>query len=181
MYNIYNALAAYAVGRFFDVTPEQINTAFSEDKKVFGRQEEINVDGKKVTLILVKNPVGLNQVLDMISTDKQPFSFVGLLNANYADGIDTSWIWDGNFEDLPKLNIPAYITGGERYKDITFRLKVAGVPDDKHEIVPELSDVLEKIKTLPTENVYVLATYTAVLQLRKLLAEKGYIKEGMGA
>lgn len=181
MYNIYNALAAYAVGRFFDVTPDQINTAFSEDKKVFGRQEEINVDGKKVTLILVKNPVGLNQVLDMISTDKQPFSFVGLLNANYADGIDTSWIWDGNFEDLPKLNIPAYITGGERYKDITFRLKVAGVPDDKHEIVPELSDVLEKIKTLPTENVYVLATYTAVLQLRKLLAEKGYIKEGMGA
>ncbi len=61
---------------------------------MFGRQEVINLDGKQVTLILVKNPVGLNQVLDMISTDKAPFSFVGLLNANYADGIDTSWIWD---------------------------------------------------------------------------------------
>ncbi|GAX04040.1 UDP-N-acetylmuramyl peptide synthase [Secundilactobacillus pentosiphilus] len=181
LYNIYNALAAYAVGRFLGVTAEQIDTAFSEDKKVFGRQEVINLDGKQVTLILVKNPVGLNQVLDMIATDKKPFSFVGLLNANYADGIDTSWIWDGNFEKLAQLNIPAYITGGERYKDITFRLKVAGVPDDKHQVVPELKDVVEKIKTLPTEHVYVLATYTAVLQLRKLLADQGYIKEGMGA
>jgi UDP-N-acetylmuramoyl-L-alanyl-D-glutamate--2,6-diaminopimelate ligase len=168
------------VGRFFGVEPEEIEAAFSEDKKVFGRQEVIDLDGKKVTLILVKNPVGLNQVLDMIATDKEPFSFVGLLNANYADGIDTSWIWDGNFEKLPKLNIPAFITGGERYKDITFRLKVAGVPEDKHQIVPELSNVVEKIKTLPTEHVYVLATYTAVLQLRKLLADQGYIKEGMG-
>ncbi|GAX06213.1 UDP-N-acetylmuramyl peptide synthase [Secundilactobacillus pentosiphilus] len=181
LYNIYNALAAYAVGRFLGVTAEQIDAAFSEDKKVFGRQEVINLDGKQVTLILVKNPVGLNQVLDMIATDKKPFSFVGLLNANYADGIDTSWIWDGNFEKLAQLNIPAYITGGERYKDITFRLKVAGVPDDKHQVVPELKDVVEKIKTLPTEHVYVLATYTAVLQLRKLLADQGYIKEGMGA
>lgn len=180
LYNIYNALAAYSVGRFFGVEPEEIEAAFSEDKKVFGRQEVIDLDGKKVTLILVKNPVGLNQVLDMIATDKEPFSFVGLLNANYADGIDTSWIWDGNFEKLPKLNIPAFITGGERYKDITFRLKVAGVPEDKHQIVPELSNVVEKIKTLPTEHVYVLATYTAVLQLRKLLADQGYIKEGMG-
>ncbi len=85
-----------------------------------------------------------------------------------------------NFEQLPHLNVPAFITGGERYKDITFRLKVAGVPDDKHQVVPELKDVIEKIKTLPTEHVYVLATYTAVLQLRKLLADQGYIKEGMG-
>lgn len=181
LYNIYNALAAYAVGRFLGVTAEQIDAAFSEDKKVFGRQEVIDLDGKQVTLILVKNPVGLNQVLDMIATDKKPFSFVGLLNANYADGIDTSWIWDGNFEKLPQLNIPAFITGGERYKDITFRLKVAGVSNDKHQVVPELKDVVEKIKTLPTEHVYVLATYTAVLQLRKLLADQGYIKEGMGA
>nr|WP_304611315.1 MurT ligase domain-containing protein [Secundilactobacillus kimchicus] len=63
---------------------------------------------------------------------------------------------------------------------MTFRLKVAGVPSDKHEIVPELPKVLEKIKQLPTQHVYVLATYTAVLQLRKLLADQGYIKEGMG-
>ena len=176
-YNIYNALAAYALGRFLGVSQEQIKDAFESDERVFGRQEVINVDGKEVTLILVKNPVGLNQVLDMIETDPQPFSFAFLLNANYADGIDTSWIWDGDFEKLVKHDIPQYMTGGERYKDITTRLKMAGVDQMWHE--PDLTQVIAKIKEMPTKHVYILASYTAVLQLRKQLAEKGYIKGGM--
>lgn len=178
-YNIYNALAAYTLGRFLDISTDQIKNAFENDSRVFGRQEVIQVGDKQVTLILVKNPVGLNQVIDMILSDKDAFSFVGLLNANYADGIDTSWIWDGNFEKLKKHDIPQFITGGERYKDITFRLKVAGV--DNLIIEPELKDVVQRITELPTKKVYVLATYTAVLQLRKQLADQKLIKEGMDA
>ena len=165
LYNIYNALAAYSLGRFMGVAPEQIKHAFESDERVFGRQEIINVDGKQVTIILVKNPVGLNQVLDMIETD-----------ANYADGIDTSWIWDGDFEKLARHQIPQYMTGGERYKDITTRLTMAGIDNVWHE--PDLTKVIDKIKQMPTEHVYILATYTAMLQLRKLLAEKEYIKKG---
>ncbi len=180
VYNIYNALAAYTVGRFMGVTPDQIKDAFEADKHIFGRQEEINVDGKLVTLILVKNPVGLNQVIDMISTDKDPFTFIGLLNANYADGIDTSWIWDGDFERLPKMNIKQFITGGERYKDITYRLKVAAVDESKHLVEPDLDKVVKMIDNVPTQKVYILATYTAMLKLRKTFAEKGFIKGGMG-
>lgn len=185
LYNIYNALAAFAVGHFMGVSDDQIRQAFTSDERVFGRQEEIHVGDKDVTLILIKNPVGVNQVIDMILTEPDPFSFVGLLNANYADGIDTSWIWDGEFEKLgaagsgQQPKIKAFMTGGERYKDITFRLKVAGV---EHPIIePDLSEVVDKIKTLPTQKVYVLATYTAVLQLRKQFASEGLIKEGMGA
>lgn len=173
-YNIYNALAAYAVGRFLEISPTQIANAINGDQKVFGRQEVIQVNDKKVTLILVKNPVGLNQVLDLIKLEKQPFSLITLLNANYADGIDTSWIWDGNFEDLSQLAIPAYIAGGEREKDIAFRLKVAGVPTTKLQELPELDRVIQAIPQLPTQQVYVLATYTAVLQLRKKLTEAGF-------
>lgn len=176
LYNIYNALAAYSLGRFMGVAPEQIKYAFESDERVFGRQEIINVDGKQVTIILVKNPVGLNQVLDMIETDPKPFSFAFLLNANYADGIDTSWIWDGDFEKLARHQIPQYMTGGERYKDITTRLTMAGIDNVWHE--PDLTKVIDKIKQMPTEHVYILATYTAMLQLRKLLAEKEYIKKG---
>ena len=176
LYNIYNALAAYSLGRFMGVTPDQIKHAFESDERVFGRQEIINVDGKQVTIILVKNPVGLNQVLDMIETDPKPFSFAFLLNANYADGIDTSWIWDGDFEKLARHQIPQYMTGGERYKDITTRLTMAGIDNVWHE--PDLTKVIDKIKQMPTEHVYILATYTAMLQLRKLLAEKEYIKKG---
>lgn len=179
-YNIYNALAAYTIGSFLNVEPETAVNALSDpDSKVFGRQEVINVDGKEVTLILVKNPVGLDQVLQMIKSDQEPFSLAVLLNANYADGIDTSWIWDGRFEDLPFDKIPAILTGGERYRDITFRLRVAGVPEENFEQEEDLEKVLEKIKGMPTKHVYVLATYTAVLQLRKMLAQQGYIEGGM--
>lgn len=43
-----------------------------------------------------KNPVGANQALEMMKLANYPFTLVSLLNANYADGIDTSWIWDAN-------------------------------------------------------------------------------------
>ncbi len=179
-YNIYNALAAYAVGSQLEVEPKTICQALSQnDEKVFGRQEVIDLDGKEVTMILVKNPVGLDQVLEMIKTDDKPFSLAVLLNANYADGIDTSWIWDGDFENLPFDKIPSVLTGGERYKDITFRLRVTGVPEENFAQRESLKDVLAYLKTMPTEHIYVLATYTAVLQLRKLLADEGYIKGGM--
>ncbi len=177
VYNIYNALAAYSLGRFLKIPVAKIQHAFTSDKKVFGRQEVIPVDDKKVTLILVKNPVGLNQVLDMILTDPKPFSFAFLLNANYADGIDTSWIWDGNFEQLTQHQIPEFVTGGERYKDITTRLTMAGI--NVTDTQPDLTKMIERIKQMPTEHVYVLATYTAVLQLRKQLAEEHYLAGGM--
>ncbi|MGG5315579.1 MurT ligase domain-containing protein [Enterococcus sp. AZ072] len=179
MYNVYNALAATAVAEHFSVAPEKIRQGLGYDEKVFGRQEEFSINGKKCTLVLVKNPVGLNQVIDMIGLAPYPFSLVSLLNANYADGIDVSWIWDGNHEAFANMNIPVVIAGGDRHKDMALRLKVAGIPPERLSEKENLSDVIEAIKTVPTEHVYILATYTAVLQLRKELAQKGYIDGGM--
>ena len=178
-YNIYNALAAYAVGMAYDITPEQIGKAFAYDEKVFGRQEVVDVDGKQVTLVLVKNPVGMNQVLEMISHAEDHFAFGFLLNAKYADGKDTSWIWDTDLEQFVKnQQATSYLVGGERYKDIQFRMEVAGV--DKKELIsePDLTKLPERIKAFPEDSVYLLATYTAMLQLRKSFADGGYLKAG---
>ena len=114
MYNIYNALAAYAVGRYLGVSTEQIHHAFESNAQIFGRQEAVKVNGKEVTIVLIKNPVGANQVIDMMKTDDQPFSLIALLNANYADGIDTSWIWDTDFESLQDSGKQKIVTGDER-------------------------------------------------------------------
>ncbi len=177
MYNVYNALAAYSVGAEFGIVADAVAKAFAYDEKVFGRQEEINIDGKTVTLILVKNPVGLNEVLAMIQRQSGHFGLGVLLNANYADGTDTSWIWDGNFEELvASKRATTYLVGGERYQDIAFRMTVAGVKDLIQK--PDLSDVITAVKQMPESRVYLLATYTAVLQLRKKLADGGYIKQG---
>lgn len=176
MYNVYNALAATAVAEHYGVAPEKIKAGLSYDEKVFGRQETINIDGKLCTLILVKNPVGLNQVIDMMGLAPYSFSLVSLLNANYADGIDVSWIWDGDHESFAQMDIPEVIAGGDRHTDMALRLKVAGIPEDNLKEIPNLEDVITAIKKLPTERVYILATYTAVLQLRKQLTAQGYIK-----
>lgn len=176
LYNIYNALTAFAVGREFNVTPEQIKTAFESNAQIFGRQEAIKVEDKDVTIVLIKNPVGTNSVIDMMKTEKDDFSLLTLLNANYADGIDTSWIWDAEFEKLHDTNMKAVATGGERYQDLRVRLKMAGFPDQA--VYEDLKQIVTAIKAFPTRKVYIAATYTAMLQLREQLGAAGYIKGG---
>ena len=178
LYNIYNALTAAAVGQHYGVSPEKIRLGLGYDEKVFGRQEVITIRTKKCTLVLVKNPVGLNQVIDTITLSPNDFSLVCLLNANYADGLDVSWIWDGSYEHLTKRAIPQVLTGGDRREDMTFRLQVAGLAEETIHECANLDDVIAQIPQLPTEEVYILATYTAVLQLRQKLTEKGILKGG---
>lgn len=177
LYNIYNALAATAVATYYDVSPDKIRKGLAYDDKVFGRQEVIRIGDKRCTLVLVKNPVGLNQVIDTMSLAPYHFSPVALLNDNYADGIDVSWIWDSQLEDLARLSIPRVITGGDRHADMTLRLKVAGISEDVLVETKQLTDVVQQIKQVPTDDVYILATYTAVLNLRKELIQQGFIKE----
>ncbi|APX73095.1 Mur ligase family protein [Companilactobacillus allii] len=176
-YNIYNALAAFAVASEMGITVDQMQKAFSYDEKVFGRQETITVDKKDVNIILVKNPVGLNQVIETILSDKSDYSLAFLLNANYADGIDTSWIWDANFEDFNYDKIPLVITGGKRVKDVTYRFKIAGLNMNKNIETVEIEDFVKQIPNIPTDKIYVLATYTAMMGLRKVLSDGGYIKK----
>lgn len=177
LYNVYNALSATAVAEYYGIASEKIRKGLSYDEKVFGRQEVIQIGDKKCTLVLVKNPVGLNQVIDTMKMAPFDFSLVALLNANYADGIDISWIWDSQLEELQNMSIPKVITGGERREDMTLRLKVAGIELDNLTEASNIKEVISEIKQVPTEHVYILATYTAVLQMRKELIQQGYIKE----
>ncbi|WP_261806980.1 Mur ligase family protein [Lapidilactobacillus luobeiensis] len=178
MYNIYNALAAYSAATYLGVAPNEIVQALRHDEQVFGRQEVIKLNGKHATIILVKNPVGLNQVFDLIKTDPDPFSLGFLLNANPADGRDTSWIWDGEFEELPFATIPDILVGGERQADIKLRFEVANASTAQIKESQSLSDFVTKAGQVPNEKIYILTTYTAMLALRKLLAEQGVIAAG---
>ncbi|OYR88470.1 UDP-N-acetylmuramyl peptide synthase [Lactobacillus taiwanensis] len=178
-YNIYNALAAYSVAREFGLTDDEVAQSFAENKRIFGRQELINYAGKEIDLILVKNPVGLDEVLHMLNTEKDRYSLVTLLNANHADGIDTSWIWDADYEGLNKDQINKVIVGGKRWHDMGFRLEVSGFDPGLMTTATDNDAILAEISKLPTKKVYILATYTAMLSLRKTMGEKKIIKAGM--
>lgn len=176
-YNIYNALAAYSLGRFFGLRPEEIASGFSQAQRVFGRQENLIVEGRKVLINLVKNPVGLNQVIDIVGLDKNPVTLIAILNNDYADGTDVSWIWDGEFEKLADYDIRQSYVSGSRSEDMYQRLKVAGLDTNNMEQFPnDMEAVVEAIKSAPTEHVHILATYTAMLQLRKTLMAQSYLQ-----
>ena len=179
LYNIYNALAAVSVAEFFDVAPDVIKKGFENSHAVFGRQETFKVGDKTCTLVLIKNPVGANQVLDMMKLAPYPFMLVTLLNANYADGIDTSWIWDANFELINALKVSNIITGGVRHSEMARRIRVSGFDENKISESEKLSDILDLIEQDTTDHVYILATYTAMLEMRELLANRHYVNGEM--
>lgn len=176
-YNIYNALCAFAIAKELGVGNEAIFDSLKSQKSSFGRQEIIDIDGKTVKIILVKNPAGYDQAISTVSLETDRINLVAMLNDNYADGRDVSWIWDVKFEKLSELDLEKVFVAGIRMYDMALRLKIAGLPVEKLTVSESYEDLLKGISQTESDKVYVLATYTAMTSFRKFLNSKGYIKE----
>lgn len=176
LYNIYNALCAYAITSELNVSNETIIKSLENQSSSFGRQETVNIEGKELKIILVKNPAGYNQALDTLSLSKENMSLGFFLNDNYADGRDVSWIWDVNFENLMELNVDDIAIGGIRAYDMAIRLKICGFNEETFNLCPSFEDMTKAIINSKNKKVYLLATYTAMINYRKYLYSKGYIK-----
>ncbi|HEL1078394.1 TPA: Mur ligase family protein [Streptococcus equi subsp. zooepidemicus] len=179
LYNIYNALAAIAVAEFFGISADQIKAGFNKSKAVFGRQETFSIKGKACTLVLIKNPVGASQALEMLRLADYPFSLSVLLNADYADGIDTSWIWDADFELINQMDITEINAGGVRHSEIARRLRVTGFDEAKITSFDKLEGIMQAIENQKAEHAYILATYTAMLAFREMLASRHIVEKEM--
>ena len=177
IYNIYNGLCAFAIGSEMNIDSDTISTSLSKQDSSFGRQEEIVIDNKKAKIILVKNPAGYNQAIDTLCLNNEDFSTLFMLNDNYADGTDVSWIWDVDFERLSSLPIKDIFISGMRRFDMAVRLKTAGLNSNNFIIEEDYEALTEKIKKSNTDRIYILATYTAMINYRKYLHSKGYIKK----
>ena len=91
-----------------------------------------------------------------------------------ADGRDVSWVWDADFE-LLSGRVRRITCAGTRAGELAVRLKYAGVPTDRLHVVPELAPALDDaVAHAPASHLYVLPTYTALLELRRELAERGH-------
>lgn len=177
VYNIYNGLCAYSIASESGVENNIIASSLGKVDSSFGRQEKIQIEDKNVQIILVKNPAGYNQALDTLCLNKENFSTLFMLNDNYADGRDVSWIWDVNFEKLSSLPIEDVFISGIRLYDMAVRLKTAGLNKESFIIEEDYEKLTEKLKASKSNNIYILATYTAMINYRKFLYSKGYIKK----
>lgn len=176
-YNIYNGLCAYAIAKELGINDSVITASLQNQSSSFGRQEQIKIEDKDVQIILVKNPAGYNQALDTLSLNKDDFSALFMLNDNYADGRDVSWIWDVDFEKISSLNMHDIFVSGIRMYDMAVRLKVAGLDTDKFILEEDYEKLTEKLKASSSKKIYILATYTAMINYRKYLHSKGYINK----
>ncbi|HZO25592.1 MAG TPA: Mur ligase family protein [Chloroflexota bacterium] len=176
LYNVYNALAATAVCLSLGLGPETIKLGLESFTAAFGRLERVKVGDRELFLALVKNPVGFGEVLRTILTETCERTLVIAINDNFADGTDISWLWDVDFERL-EGNVSSAICSGTRAEDMAVRLKYALVPEDRIVVEPDprraLAAALER--AAPGETVYVLPTYTAMLELREVLRQDGHV------
>ncbi len=180
-YNIYNVLAAVAAVSNFSSDSKAISKGISSFESGFGRMEKIFIEKFPLTLVLVKNPAGLNQVFNFLSYDDSQKVLVMILNDNFADGTDISWIWDANFEKLFSFSIrfnQIYLSGS-RADELKLRFKYAGFDPQKLIIEKNYNHLIDTITLNNTEKlpVFVLPTYTAMFDFRGVLARKYNLKE----
>lgn len=175
LFNVYNALAAVAVGRHLDISWTVLSQALAHFRPAFGRMESIRYHDKTLHLMLVKNPTGFNQVITTITTRSRLPLVVLALNDKLADGTDVSWIWDVELEQLVDKAEEVIVTG-TRARDMALRLKYAGFPQEKRvTIEPDFKQILPTVLRAQAKQIFLLPTYTAMLELRKLLTRQGIV------
>lgn len=171
LYNAYNALAAITMALCLEINPNIIKDGLMNYETVFGRAESINLDGKDVIIQLIKNPIGATEVLRTVKDDTNSKLLI-IINDNYADGRDVSWLWDANFELLNNYT-KTIITSGERAADMAVRLKYAGIPAENIEIKSDIKTAIEQAldNIEDGEKLYIMPTYTALLNMQKILKD----------
>lgn len=174
IYNEYNVNAAFLLGRLLDISEDLIKNSLSDFQPAFGRQEEYEIAGKKLKIVLAKNPAGLNATIRTIA-DLKPKNMLMVLNDRIPDGKDISWIWDADFELIG--SDVRVIASGDRVFDLALRIKYSlSHQSTKNNMKSPLVEPILKnaIKrgldmTRPGDMLYIIPTYTAMLEVRKIL------------
>jgi UDP-N-acetylmuramyl tripeptide synthase len=178
LYNVYNALAAVTAALELGVAQGTIADSLQTMRAAFGRVETIAIDSSQLSILLIKNPAGANEVLRtlMLEAGEEKLDLWLGLNDRIADGRDVSWIWDADFELLAG-GVRRVVCAGTRAPEMALRLKYAGWPERSIEVVPEIEGSLDRALSETPKRLFALPTYTALLELRKLLADRGLAKE----
>ncbi len=178
IYHIYDFIAAFAAGLNLGLNPEKMSLSIKTFSPAFGRMEKLDFG----YIFLIKNPAGATQVFETIAPQLKPEDrLLVALNDNLADGTDVSWIWDAEFELLSRLPVRGptalrLICSGKRAYDLAIRLKYAGFDPGTIQVEQDIKNALKQAKNGLKGSLFVLPTYTAMLELQDILAKSGIKK-----
>ncbi len=173
LYNVYNALAAAALATALAIPLEAILAGLAGAEPMFGRAERVTAGAHELQIMLMKNPAGANEILRTLALEPGERDVLALLNDRDADGRDVSWIWDADFEEFAS-RARSVTCSGSRAAELALRFKYAGVPTTRIVVTPDVPNALDSaLAGASGRTVYVLPTYTAMLELRELLHRRG--------
>lgn len=171
IYHIYDTLAAFATASNLNLPIHQLTNSLIHFSPAFGRVEKLNFG----YIFLIKNPAGATQVFETIAPNLETAdTLLMALNDNLADGTDVSWIWDGEFEKLEvqSAKLKVFCSGSRAY-DLAVRLKYAGFNPKNIIVEPDLKKAFRQARKGQKGRLFILPTYTAMLELQSILAKSG--------
>lgn len=176
-FHVYNALSAIAISTLLGLSPDQALAGLSTFKPAFGRGEILTrQEGDKTVhyrLLLVKNPASFSLSLELLR-HIPALKLVLAINDNTADGKDVSWLWDSELERLNQAHLDWVLCTGIRARDMRVRLKYA--LDHPPAEIPTVEPIRDAIDlsfrhALDGETIFVMPTYTAMLEFRQLMGK----------
>ncbi|MFN2470072.1 MAG: MurT ligase domain-containing protein [Gaiellaceae bacterium] len=177
LYNVYNAVAAASLAQALGASLDEIVAGLERFSAAFGRFERIAVGSRRLLVLLVKNPAGANEAVRTLVAGGPPRLALMALNDDIADGRDVSWIWDVDFEPLLDV-LDGVIATGERAAELALRCKYGGFAEEAIAVEPDLGRALDRglERTPPGGELVCLPTYTAMLALRRIVSERGFVR-----
>lgn len=169
LYNIYNAAGVTALMTAAGIELKCTLKAVSDFECGFGRMEQFDLGNAGARMILIKNAAAADQTLETVRSGKNEKTVVFAVNSRPADGTDISWLDDADFGKLKRMKglKRVYVTG-DRAETMAQRLEREGIACE------QVSSYDKLIKRLRKENafIYILPTYTAMLEFRQKLVSK---------
>ena len=128
-------------------------------------------------MLLIKNPAGANEVVHTLLEGGAPSLLLVALNDAIADGKDVSWIWDVDFEPLLG-RLERLIASGDRAAELGAALRLRRADGGALEVEPSLGARARPRARADRRGgeLVVLPTYTAMLELQRIVAERGWSK-----
>lgn len=170
LYNAYNVLAAVSAALELKIPAEIIQKGLDTYKSMFGRAEKLVVKDRNVLVQLIKNPTGASEVLRTVNQNTCDKLLI-IINDNYADGRDVSWLWDADFELLKNYKGSIVVSGIRAY-DMAVRMKYSGFDASRIEVKEEIKTALEySLNSINAgQQLLIMPTYTALLEMQKLIS-----------
>lgn len=169
IYNAYNAAGAIAFCQQIlpKVKPEKWLKTLATVESAFGRGETFTINDAEVELILVKNPAAFQLSLKSFVDGRHEYMIA--INDHFADGQDVSWLWNVDFTNLTNVSM----VSGIRATDMALRLKYDEIKPAH--IEPNLAEALQKFTHASKKPKRIFATYTAMLEIRKLISGRSIL------